>query len=801
MYPSRGSVRRQKRRANCRTGKRQNACIEPLEHRLHFSKAFGTYDTGFGDTEFTPGMASINTPVESAVLGQLVDDSAGRLYAGGNAGIARLTSAGAVDTGFGTAGLAALPGGDTFIAEVVDSHDRVYVLLRSSAGVAVARYASAGILDATFGQAGTAIVTSDSGFTGKALAEESDGDIVVAGTQSTNNGAGAEMRVFALKADGSPDTSFANDGSLSAQLGTSTSTTPIIRDEVIGVKILSNGDVLVGGGSVSYSNSGSSDTLGPAFFVAAEMTSTGQLVSAYGSGGIARSQFASSATLKSDGLASPPDIQLTGFDARADGSAIFAGDDATGLSRGDAAKVHDFVAAINPLGAPAYDVGWYPGDNIAAPGNYFLVDGVAALGGGGAILLTFCSDEGDAAVTSISSTGEIGENVTTFNTATDDSAFAFGGVRASFVVAPSGKIVIAAGAGGNYLVLELNQGVGFAPGFSGFADGTASSVATLDVGGGSAIEPNEIAVAYYSAKTESLMYSEELGNDLWTTPVSVGPTKGVDQYFSLQIRGSEEGGNGNPYIAYFDPASQSLKLARSSDGGQTFKTATLDNDGNVGAFASLNFNIDNNAPEVTYFDQTHHRVKFATEDSSGKWVTSTIDSNVDVTDQSANELALDEQLGFAYLDSNTGQIKLAQQDLNGKWIIQVLTKVKNGVSGLSVSLSEEADPAFVAYYDIARKTLRDVVSNGDVPVTYTAYTVASTKVTDVSAQGPSIFAYDPSTRSVIAYVQGSEPEPETIIKGSGSYLQTSDYSGEVLFAFVDSKTGKLALEAIGYFDF
>jgi hypothetical protein len=74
-------------------------------------------------------------------------------------------------------------------------------------------------------------------------------------------------------------------------------------------------------------------------------------------------------------------------------------------------------------------------------------------------------------------------------------------------------------------------------------------------------------------------------------------------------------------------------------------------------------------------------------------------------------------------------------------------------------------------------------------------------VTDVSAQGPSIFAYDPSTRSVIAYVQGSEPEPETIIKGSGSYLQTSDYSGEVLFAFVDSKTGKLALEAIGYFDF
>ena len=569
---------------------------------------------------------------------------------------------------------------------MVDSHDRVYVLLRSSAGVAVARYNSAGILDATFGQAGTAIVTNDSGFTGKALDEESDGKLIVAGTESTGSGSGAEMRVFGLSADGLPDTSFATDGSFAAQLGTGTPTTPILYDEVIGVKTLSNGDVLVGGGSVSYSNSGSSDTLGPAFFAGAEMTSTGQLVSAYGSGGIARSQFASSATLKSDGLASPPDIQLTGFDARADGSAVLAGDDATFSGR-DPDKVHDFVAAINPSGTTTYDRGWYPGDNIAAPGNYFLVNGVAVLGGGGAVLLSFCSDEGDAAVTSISNTGEIGENVTTFNTATDDSAFAVGGARASFVFAPSGKIAIAAGGGDAYVILELNQGSGFAPGFSGFAGGTASSVATLDIGGESVIEPNEIGVAYYSAKTDSLMYSEELGNDLWTTPVSVGPTKGVDQYFSLQIRGSEEGGNGNPYIAYFDPASQSLKLARSSDGGQTFKTATLDNDGNVGAFASLNFNIDNNAPEVTYFDQTHHRVKFATEDSSGKWVTSTINSNVDVTDQSANELALDEQLGFAYLDSNTGQIKLAQQDLNGKWIIQVLTKVKNGVSGLSVSLS------------------------------------------------------------------------------------------------------------------
>jgi len=781
-------------RARIRCKKQQGSYIEPLEHRLHFS-AFGTYYTNFNQ-DVTPGMTGISTnPIQKAVLGQLVDDSVGRLYAGGDAGIARFSAAGAVDTAFGTNGLASLPGGDTFIAELVDSHDRLYVLLQSSAGVAVARYTSVGILDTTFGQGGTAIVTSDSGFTAKALVEESDGKLLVAGTESTGSGSGAEMRVFGLIDDGSPDTSFAGDGSLSAQLGTSTSTTPFIYDEVAGVKTLPDGDILVGGGSISYSNSGSRDTFGPGFFVVAEITLAGQLVRTYGSGGIARSEFASAGTLNSDGLASPHDIQLTGFDARADGSTVFAGDDATGLSTGFVHKVHYFVAALNVTGSPTYDVGWYPGSSIAAPGNPFLADGVAALGGGGAVLLTFSSNEGDAAVTSIASTGTIGETVTTFNTATDNVAFAGAG-SASSVITPSGNIAIAAGAEGNYLMLELNLGNGFAPAFNGFAGGTSSSVASLNVAENTT-DMDQVGIAYYSTKTDSLMYSQELGNDIWTTPVAIAGTQGVDQYFSLQIRGSEEGGNGNPYIAYYDPASQSLKLARSSDDGNTFKTVTLDDSGNAGLFASLNFNIFNNAPEVTYYDQTHDRVKFATEDSSGKWVTSTIDSNVDVTDQSANELALDEQLGFAYVDSNTGEIKLAQQDSNGKWIIQVLTKVKKGVSGLSVSLSEEADPAFIAYYDIARKELRDVVSNGDVPVTYTAYTVASGNVADVSAQGSSIFAYDPSTRSVVAYSEGSQSgPPDTIISDGGAYLQTSvDYSQQVLFAYVDSKTGNLLVSA------
>jgi hypothetical protein len=124
------------------------------------------------------------------------------------------------------------------------------------------------------------------------------------------------------------------------------------------------------------------------------------------------------------------------------------------------------------------------------------------------------------------------------------------------------------------------------------------------------------------------------------------------------------------------------------------------------------------------------------------------------------ELAVDEQVGIAYLDSSTGQIKLAQQDLNGKWDIQVLTKVKNGVSGLSVEFVEfrPRHPAFIAYYDIARKELRDVVSNGECSSNvHCLHFVASGKLAERERSGiGSIFAYDPSTHSVIAY---SEEQP------------------------------------------
>src|SRR2546421_101458 len=124
---------------------------------------------------------------------------------------------GAIDTTFGNAGKVIL--NVNFKGLDVDSTGRIYVLTTNTAGTILLRFSAAGKLDTTYATGGTALVASPSAnFNPTALAIQSDGKALVAGTVSTNSDDGAKARIYRLTTAGAPDTSSCASARVDAPL-------------------------------------------------------------------------------------------------------------------------------------------------------------------------------------------------------------------------------------------------------------------------------------------------------------------------------------------------------------------------------------------------------------------------------------------------------------------------------------------------------------------------------------------------------------------------------------------------------
>jgi uncharacterized delta-60 repeat protein len=136
---------------------------------------------------------------------------------GGNVQVARLKPDGALDTTFGTGGIATVDfGGDDFgVAIARQANGRILVAGRSTtAGAVVSRLRANGAPDPDFG-GGDGRVTVGAGSLSAVLVQPG-GKILVAG----NAGGSATMTVTRLKPDGSPDTTFDGDGTATIDFGT-----------------------------------------------------------------------------------------------------------------------------------------------------------------------------------------------------------------------------------------------------------------------------------------------------------------------------------------------------------------------------------------------------------------------------------------------------------------------------------------------------------------------------------------------------------------------------------------------------
>jgi uncharacterized delta-60 repeat protein len=189
-------------------------------------------------------------------------------------GVARFTTAGVLDITFGNGGRVITPVGTTGIANsiAIQSDGKIVVAGESQDAVsydfAVARYDTSGNLDNTFGTGGIVVTpigtSTDIGY---AMAIQSDGKIVVAGTSLI--GTGSDFALVRYNTNGTLDNTFGTGGKVTTDFGSP-------NDICNSVAIQSNGKIVAGG---QYYNGTNND------FAIARYNTNGALDATFGTGG------------------------------------------------------------------------------------------------------------------------------------------------------------------------------------------------------------------------------------------------------------------------------------------------------------------------------------------------------------------------------------------------------------------------------------------------------------------------------------------------------------------------------------
>jgi uncharacterized delta-60 repeat protein len=178
--------------------------------------AGGAVDPSFASGGIFSLSSGQSVPPSNFQVSALAVDSQGRILLGGDAGVLRLTATGTIDTTFGQGGFAPSPlnGGLILASLAVGPGDQVLLdapdTTQSQAVVDVVRYTSAGALDSSFGSGGVAAVNygaSSSNAGGALLIALPNGGVLLGGT-NMYTGLGFALTVTRLTSAGAFDSSF-----------------------------------------------------------------------------------------------------------------------------------------------------------------------------------------------------------------------------------------------------------------------------------------------------------------------------------------------------------------------------------------------------------------------------------------------------------------------------------------------------------------------------------------------------------------------------------------------------------------
>jgi len=203
--------------------------------------------------------------------------------------LARFNSDGSLDSGFGTLGKlvndtvpAPEPGTnprESVSAVVLQPDGRIVVsgyLENNDLDMMTTRYNTDGTLDTSFGINGVATVDLGGVETGRDLAIQSDGSIVVAGRSEQNGFLSADIALFRLYSNGVVDAGFGVNGAVVTDYDGH-------QDGANGVAIQSDGKIVIGGFVTESAKGGSTRTL----IGVARYNSDGSIDDGFGSHGFA----------------------------------------------------------------------------------------------------------------------------------------------------------------------------------------------------------------------------------------------------------------------------------------------------------------------------------------------------------------------------------------------------------------------------------------------------------------------------------------------------------------------------------
>jgi len=260
----------------------------------------GTLDTTFGSGNgyvITAIGASDEEAQDVRVLSSGKILVVGYASNGGNSDIAMVqyNSDGTLDTSFGSGTgkvLSGIGGGDTGYSLAIQSDGKILVSGDYGNDFLLARFTSAGVLDTSFGSSGT-VSTDFNGGSDKAnsMVVQADGKIILAG-QAYSGTTFQDFAVARYNSDGTLDTTFNGTGKQTIDIGTNSS------EQAFGVAVGSDGKIVVTGFTgangttdnavVRLNANGSLDT---------SFGGTGKIITAIGSG----SDFAQDVKIQADG--------------------------------------------------------------------------------------------------------------------------------------------------------------------------------------------------------------------------------------------------------------------------------------------------------------------------------------------------------------------------------------------------------------------------------------------------------------------------------------------------------------------
>jgi len=247
----------------------------------------GQITTDFGRSSESANAVAVQPDGKLVVAGATLpkDDLDGEDFA-----LARYNPDGSLDSTFGAQGRVRtdFPGLEAVISSIVIQPDGKIVvaggafpLLVFLGDLTVARYNSNGSLDSSFGNGGiVSLEFGDQGSYGFALALQSDGKIVVAGTHfvdfSTDDSSNTDFALTRLNNDGTPDPTFGSGGLVTSDFDT-------FNDDAFSVLIQPDGKIIAVGSAKNPSNFYD--------FAAARYLSNGTIDNTFGIAGKVRTDF------------------------------------------------------------------------------------------------------------------------------------------------------------------------------------------------------------------------------------------------------------------------------------------------------------------------------------------------------------------------------------------------------------------------------------------------------------------------------------------------------------------------------